>query len=162
MGIRLRQVTSEDDVFLLELYADTRSHELDAWGWDEAQREPFINMQFNAQRQSYQLQYPDADHRIIMREKSTDRGEAVPLGRLLTRRTHHEIRLIDISLLSQHRNKGIGSEIIRDLLCEAHNIRIPLRLSVLRMNPASRLYDRLGFVVTNEDDMYYEMEANHA
>lgn len=153
MCVHLRQVKSNDDIFLYDLYASTRSDELDAWGWDERQRKSFLEMQFNAQRQSYHLQYPHADHHIIMRENQ-------PIGRLLTQRTEQEIRLIDISLLTHHRNAGIGSTLIKELLREATNLQLPLRLSVLKTNPARKLYERLGFVVMADMGMHIEMEVN--
>jgi ribosomal protein S18 acetylase RimI-like enzyme len=33
-----------------------------------------------------------------------------------------------------------------------------VKLQVLKKNPAARLYERLGFVKTGEDDMYFHME----
>ncbi len=156
----LRQVKPDDGPFLYELYADTRRDELESWGWDAEQRKQFIDLQFNAQRQSYQLQYPQAVHQIIIEQNSTGKEEAKPLGRLLTQRTDQEIRLIDISLLSQHRNEGIGSKLIKDLLREAKDLDVPLRLSVSTMNPARHLYERLGFVVTVDHGIHLEMESN--
>jgi hypothetical protein len=35
---------------------------------------------------------------------------------------------------------------------------VPLRLQVLKTNPALSLYRRLGFATTGEDQMYIQME----
>jgi ribosomal protein S18 acetylase RimI-like enzyme len=47
--------------------------------------------------------------------------------------------------------RGIGSEVMRRLIGEAAHLRQPVRLSVVKINPALRLYERLGFRITHED-----------
>jgi ribosomal protein S18 acetylase RimI-like enzyme len=37
----------------------------------------------------------------------------------------------------------------------------PVELSVLKNNPARRLYDRLGFAVVTEDEMKYYMRRSY-
>jgi len=48
--------------------------------------------------------------------------------------------------------------LIRELIRQCGEGKVPLRLQVLRNNPARRLYERLGFVQTGEDQMYIQME----
>ena len=46
----------------------------------------------------------------------------------------------------QYQGRGIGTALIGDLLAEANEGGVPVRLRVLRTDrPASRLYERLGF-----------------
>ena len=71
-------------------------------------------------------------------------------------------RLVDIALLTEHRNHGIGAQLLRDLISKCESERLPLRLQVTKNNPARHLYERLGFVLTGEDPMYYEMERKPA
>jgi ribosomal protein S18 acetylase RimI-like enzyme len=59
-----------------------------------------------------------------------------------------------------HQNKGIGSGIIKSLLVEAAQQRIPVSLKVLKVNrSAQRLYERFGFSVEEEAEDYYLMRA---
>jgi ribosomal protein S18 acetylase RimI-like enzyme len=77
---------------------------------------------------------------------------------MIVARTNAEWRLVDISLFPEHRGRGSGTVAIRELIREASDRGLPLRLSVLRTNRAQRLYQRLGFVAKGGDAMYIEME----
>jgi ribosomal protein S18 acetylase RimI-like enzyme len=152
MPVNLRPAQPEDEPFLFRVYAGTRADEMAAWGWDAAQQEAFLRMQFNAQSMAYRAQYPDADHRIIIYGNQ-------PVGRILIDRSGQGILLIDIALLAECRNTGIGSALIRDLQREATQAGAPVRLHVLKTNPAAvRLYERLGFSITDDDGIYLEMK----
>lgn len=67
--------------------------------------------------------------------------------------------LAGIYVAASHRSKGLGSAIIRDVLAEAARVGKPVRLRVLRPNPARMLYERLGFHVVGESATHVEMEA---
>jgi ribosomal protein S18 acetylase RimI-like enzyme len=82
----------------------------------------------------------------------------VPIGRLYVDRREKEIRILDISLVPGVRGRGIGTKILKDLMAEANKKKLPLNLHVLRINPALRLYERLGFNKTAENDFYFLME----
>ncbi|MGH9841960.1 MAG: GNAT family N-acetyltransferase [Blastocatellia bacterium] len=146
-----RPAYSDDEAFLLELYSSTRAEEVAAWGWEKAQQEGFLKMQFLARQQAYQWQYPEADHRIILL------GER-PIGQIIVARLETEIRLVDIALRPEHRGTGLGTALILELLDEALRTGRPVRLSVERANRARRLYERLGFACTGDDGMYFTME----
>lgn len=150
-GISLRPIRPEDEEFLFEVYASTRHDELAALDWSEAQREAFLRMQFRAQQQSYLAQFPQADHAIIL---CLER----PIGRLSIDRGADEIRGIDIALLLEYRQAGIGTAIIRSLLSEAARERKPFRIHVEKFNRAQRLYQRLGFATLADDGTYLAME----
>ena len=47
--ITLRCIAPEDEPFLYRVYAGTREEELAPLGWDEAQKNEFLRMQFSAQ-----------------------------------------------------------------------------------------------------------------
>src|SRR6185369_4184248 len=100
-SITLRPATADDDAFLFQVYASTRSAELEGLNWDDNQKHAFITMQFNAQR----LSYGDGDNRIILLNGR-------PVGRILLRRTDAAISLVDIAILTEARNAGIGSSLI--------------------------------------------------
>lgn len=65
-----------------------------------------------------------------------------------------ETGLIDIALLPEYRNQGIGSILLRGLLTEAAAVGSSVRLQVLKGNPARELYARLGFLTTAENGPY--------
>lgn len=149
--VELSQALPEHDSFLFGLYASTRRAELQAWGWDELMQQQFLQMQWTAQQRSYAMQYPDADHSLVLYRN-------LQAGRLLVTRSEEEIVLVDIALLPEFQNRGIGAFLIRQLQEEAAASARPLRLSVLSTNPAHRLYERIGFVQIAESGLHIRME----
>ena len=151
MNVELRPFSFENQDFLFQLYASTRMHEIAPFGWSPPQQEAFLRVQFNAQQGWYQQAYPQADHQIIF---AADQ----PIGRILVAQEEDGTRLVDIALLPEYRGRGIGTQLIGELIEQATKAGSVVRLSVLRTNPAIHLYERLGFVKTSEDQMYYQME----
>lgn len=68
--------------------------------------------------------------------------------------------LVQIQIAPDYQSLGLGGLLIRDLLKSAREARVPVALSVLKVNPAKRLYDRLGFTVVAEKEHSYEMQAD--
>ena len=60
-------------------------------------------------------------------------------------------------MLPAYQGRGIGTALIMALVTEANQQRVPLTLQVLKVNPARRLYERLGFVVRDETAMHWPM-----
>jgi ribosomal protein S18 acetylase RimI-like enzyme len=48
--------------------------------------------------------------------------------------------------------RGVGTDVLHRLIDEAEESSQPVLLSVVKSNPAIRLYQRLGFCITHEDD----------
>ncbi|MBA0086269.1 MAG: GNAT family N-acetyltransferase [Acidobacteria bacterium Pan2503] len=59
---------------------------------------------------------------------------------------------------SPFQRRGIGTAVMNRLIGEAARVNQPVRLSVVKMNPALRLYERLGFDITHEDDRKFCMK----
>lgn len=150
VSAKLRPATAQDDTFLRKVFASTRAEVLGLAAWDVAQQQVFLEMQYQAQRRSYLAQFPGAGHYIIQRE-------AIDAGRLIVDRAAEALCLVDISLLPEHRNAGLGTALIRDLQVEAARAGGPIMLHVDRTNRAQCLYERLGFEQTAGDDIYLEM-----
>lgn len=149
--MQLRPATTADQAWLRALYASTREPELALSGWDPAGREAFIEMQFRAQTLAYRARHPGSLQQIIECE-----GQAA--GRLWTDDTAPgELHLLDISLLPQRRQQGLGTACLRALLAQAGRHGRGLRLQVARGNPARRLYERLGLTVIDEQGLYLDM-----
>ena len=140
----LREATPEDEPFLLEVYASTRSEELEGLGWDDNQKQAFIKMQFMARERSY----PRAGNRIILLNGR-------PVGRMMVDREDALIRLRDVALLTEYRNAGIGSRLIQELMKEATAAGKPIQLHVVSTSPAVRLYERLGFRLSGDETAAY-------
>ena len=153
MDLSLRAPSDDDEEFLFRLYASTRQEEVSAWGWSAAQQTAFLRMQFQAQRRGYAAEYPDAEARIILADDE-------PVGRILVHRTEGDMRLVDIAILPEQRNRGVGTTFLRDLIAESESTGRPLKLQVAKGNRAARLYERLGFSRVSEDQVYLQMERN--
>lgn len=141
----------DDEPFLFDLYSTTRDYEMNLVPWDTAQKHAFLRQQCAAQLQHYRAHYRDATFDVIL-------VNDVRAGRLYVRRTANQICIIDISLLPQFRGSGIGTELTQRLLTEAAANRKKVTLHVEIMNPARRLYERLGFRVAEDKGIYLYME----
>ncbi|MBM3546589.1 MAG: GNAT family N-acetyltransferase [Alphaproteobacteria bacterium] len=68
------------------------------------------------------------------------------------------IELGQFYLAPPRQGRGLGGRVLDILLAEADTARLPVRLHVLKLSPAARLYERHGFVRTHEEewDIFYE------
>ena len=69
-----------------------------------------------------------------------------------------EIRIIDITLLPQYKGKGIGSKLLNNLIINSKELKKKITLHVDPLNPALKLYIRLGFVHIRNNGRHYYME----
>lgn len=154
-GVSLRQETESDLPFLIQLYHATRADELALVDWSDEQKDAFVRMQFAAQRQHYQREYPGARFQVIERA-------GAPVGRLYVHERADEIRIMDIALAPPARNQGIGGRLLDAVLAEGARSRRPVTIHVERFNPARRLYERRGFrclTAETDDTVYLLYEA---
>jgi ribosomal protein S18 acetylase RimI-like enzyme len=63
-----------------------------------------------------------------------------------------------ICIVPEHQRKGIGTEVLRRVISQAKEQKMSLYLSVLKVNPARRLYERLGFRVIEETTHHFKMK----
>lgn len=149
--LELRSVTAADDDLVFSIYASTRE-DIAVAPWDATQREAFLRQQCSAQRSDYEARFPDATHSIIV-------VDGIDAGRIWVDRRTDEIRLLDIALLPDYRNRAIGAELLGRLIDESAAAGTPLRHSVYKDNvDGLRFYDRLGFAVVEDFGMYVLME----
>lgn len=149
--ITLRPVGPDDEAFLIELYATTRAEELAMVPWSPEQQQAFVRMQFTAQQAEYQQKYPAATHEIIL-------SSGRPVGHLYVARMDHEIRIIDITVMPQERNGGIGTFSLRELLTEAACTGKVVRIYVESYNLSRRLFERLSFKQVEEHGIHLLLE----
>lgn len=135
--IRLRAVTAGDRPFLMALFASTRGPELAALP-DDALRDAFIASQFDLQDHHYRAHYPGATFDVIECD-----GERA--GRIYVHRREDEIRLMEITVAPEWRQRGIARRLLAALIAESDSTGRPIGLHVEPDNPANAWYRRLGF-----------------
>jgi len=104
----------------------------EAWGWDE-----------QIQQTGFWKHHPLEQFEVI----EIDNAFAGGLHIVEDAGDYH-IRMI--YLLPAFQNRGIGARLITDIHTAARNMNKGLSLKVIHCNPASSLYERLGFVLTEE------------
>jgi len=62
-----------------------------------------------------------------------------------------------IFIAPAHQNLGVGSILLKQLIERARMSKKLFKLRVLRVNPARRLYERHGFVVSHSTDHHHHM-----
>ena len=141
MNITLRDVKSRDAAFLYHLHATTmKDYVCQTWGaWDDAWQSGYFREHFDP-----------AICKIIV-------WQGVDIGVIAVSRRTTEIFLNNIQLLPAYQNQGIGRQLIELLIGEAAWKDIPVTLQVLKVNPARKLYERLGFLVIGETPTHYQM-----
>ena len=150
-NLSFRGINEKDMDFLSQLYATTRWEELQRAPWDDAQRLAFLQEQFNAQHIHYQSHYPKAEYLVIEQD-----NEAI--GRIYLDRDDVSICLIDIALLPQHKNQGIGTQLLKELLTEAQRDNKKVTIHVESFNPAYHWYVKHGFQQIEDRGVYQYME----
>lgn len=149
--VSFRIVEDADRTFLFELYASTRDWEFQQTSWTQADWQDFLQRQFSAQDLHYQRAFPNAVRRIIQMD-------GVDIGRLYLDRQNECLRIIEFTLAPTARGRGIGSDILRSLMNEAHGGKVPVRLHVEKQSPALKLYLRHGFRAVSDQGHHYAME----
>lgn len=140
--ITRRAGTEADREFLFELLKRSLGPHIRATygAWNEAwQRRRFL-----------ETSDPTA-HEIV-------ESEGAAIGCLLVEESVGAVALHRVFLLPEHQNRGIGTELVSELLRAASRRGKPVRLRVFRVSPAVRLYERLGFRRVGLTDTHLLME----
>ncbi len=149
----LRAVRPGDEAFLRDVYATTRAQELEHSGLDAAQQQAFVDLQFNAQTADYNRRFPDARRSVIL-------DDDIPVGRLLVATSEEEVRILDITVLPKHQDKGIGAYLLGGVMADADRAKKPVRIWVGNENPSMRLFARLGFTTIDRQSLTSLLERS--
>ena len=103
-----------------------------------------LKLDMTRQLKGFREQWQLAEVRII-----TVAGNDV--GWVQTTMASDAIYLGQLYLEKRFQRQGIGSRVIRVVIDEAAHEGKAVTLGVVKINPARRLYERLGFRVTHED-----------
>ncbi|HTW64020.1 MAG TPA: GNAT family N-acetyltransferase [Bryobacteraceae bacterium] len=145
MRIGVRSCTFEDREFLWWLHRETMREYVDkTWGWDET-----------FQRSKFDQNFDPLPLLIIQKDSE-------PIGYICVGRPGDEIFLAAIEIVPAEQNQGIASQLINEILDEADRSQLPVNLQVLKVNPARRLYERLGFRCTGDSPTHYLMRREPA
>jgi GNAT superfamily N-acetyltransferase len=154
-GIALRAAGTDDLPYLRGLFHALRSDELAATGWPESIRQAFLDNQFAMQHAHYVGSYSEADFWVV-------EHDAQPIGRYYLLRETPCYHIVDITLESSWRGRGVGS-----LLLEWTRLQVreqgaaAIGLHVDERNAgAQRLYARHGFIETSREAPYIAMRWN--
>ena len=152
-GVALQDLRPGDEPLLFELYVAVRSEELGMQDWPDEMRDRVLRTQFDAQRRGYRDQYPGLDEQLIMRGGS-------PVGWVIVDRSDsHELHGLDIALLTEARQQGVGTRVMRLLQEEAAAGNRPMVIVVERRNArALAFHSRLGFTAVGDTDVHCVME----
>jgi ribosomal protein S18 acetylase RimI-like enzyme len=140
--VELRPATQEDLDFLYHvLKATMREYVAQIWGWDEQWQQAHFRENFD----------PTRDRVIVLA------GEDI--GVLSTEERESETFVSKIYILPDHQRRGIGSYLMGRILAEASDRGVPVTLGVLKANPATAWYERLGFVEVGRSETHILMKA---
>lgn len=82
----------------------------------------------------------------------------IDCGFISIERNQEYILIHEIVLLPEFQGKGIGSNLLKEIIQEASTKNIPIKLQVLKESQAQHLYRRLGFKDIGVTDTHYKME----
>ena len=80
-------------------------------------------------------------------------------GFIAARHDSDVIQLFNLMIAPEFQNRGLGGAVLGELLAVAQARQLPVRLQVMKVNPARRLYERMGFTVipAEETPTHYRM-----
>jgi ribosomal protein S18 acetylase RimI-like enzyme len=142
MEIEMRQATADDVNLLWRIFcASMKEYIRQARGeWNEEREEAQFRCQLDL-----------AASRII-------RANNLEVGFVMMPTRDGALWIHTICIAPEHQNKGIGTEVMHSVIEEAKERTMALYLSVLKVNPARRLYERLGFRVVEETRHHFRMQ----
>ena len=110
------------------------------FGWDEARQ-----LEFHAE------EYLAHNSHILL-------AHGQPIGWFAAHQEDSLFLIDHLYLLPTVQGQGIGTHILRMLLQTADANGLVVRLDVLKVNPARRLYERCGFSIIGANDHFFHME----
>ncbi len=141
-SLRFRKATRQDMDWLYQTFKLTMQDYIQqTWGWDEL-----------LQGHAFHDNLPAASFTIAARN-------GIDIGAYSVQEKSDHLWLEMVLVLPELQNQGLGSKLLRRAQEAAAAKGKPLRLSVLKVNPAQRFYKRLGFQVTGEDAWSFKMEC---
>jgi len=78
---------------------------------------------------------------------------------LVTEKNDLKLTIVEIQIAPEFQGRGIGTEVLRDIIEIGRENRLKVALGVLKVNEkAERLYEKLGFKIIGETNTHFLME----
>lgn len=138
----LRPATPSDRPFVEGIYFDTQRwliERLFGWRGDDVERAKFNDFYDEKHTQIVQVEGEDVGWLTVLRESDS-------------------IEVDSIYISSARHGAGLGTSLLEQIIAEADAEGKPVTISTAKINPARRLYNRLGFEVTGESEFKVYME----
>jgi ribosomal protein S18 acetylase RimI-like enzyme len=153
----LRPCTEADDAFVYDVFCTTWEHEVAALP-NQNLAQHVLRIQHIAQERRFESRYPSHQRYVVMED-----GERA--GRLYVHESDTVMHVIDLTLMPQFRDRGIGTRVFRDLFAHAALEGQSISLRVARRNErATDFYTSLGFHLVTVDDLdnYFDWTPQEA
>ena len=138
--MKFAQADATDREIIFHLHKEALGPYVDQiFGWDDSEQEELFNQKFD----------PSANKWIVVD------GVQVGIVRYRDNDDHFYIDIIEIC--PKYQGQGYGSTVINGVLSEADRRGINVDLQVFKINPAIRLYERLGFQRIGETERHFQM-----
>ncbi|MCG8415282.1 MAG: GNAT family N-acetyltransferase [Pseudomonadales bacterium] len=137
----IRRGEASDETWLFNLFKTTMRDYIDAaWGWEEL-----------LQKEGFVTSLPAKNFSVL-------EAENTPIGCIhISQKQDH--LLVDMILVEpRYQGQGYGAELMRLAQNKAEQKGQPLRLSVLKTNPAIAFHIRCGFTMVEEDEHSCRMQ----
>ncbi|MDB5259950.1 MAG: GCN5-related N-acetyltransferase [Candidatus Nomurabacteria bacterium] len=139
MNVNLRDATENDFNFVFELNkTNMRKYVEETRVWDDEKEKKEMKQHFT----------PGLDKIITVDGKDVGVWRVVEKGKALD--------LAHIEILPEYQGKGIGTQLIKDLVSQGKQVILQVR----KNNPALKLYQKLGFKIIVENKLKYFMSTS--
>lgn len=142
INYELKKASELDYEFIYNLKKDAYLKYVEAnWGiWNEELQRELFKKFIETYKEELKIIYLDGKKIGFYHGQTLDNGD-------------YEIG--NICIILEYQGKGIGTQILNDILNIYKNHDIYLQF--FKQNPVGKLYERLGFVINGETDYHYQM-----
>jgi ribosomal protein S18 acetylase RimI-like enzyme len=142
MNLLLRDALDADQEFAFRVKKAALGAYVDrVWGWDE-----------DFQRRFHARDWEQHRPAIVMRG-----AEAIGTLDVIAHPDH--LYIGEFYLLPEWQRKGLGSQLLQNVVARGSRERLPIRLQFLKINPVRSLYERHGFRIVGENATHYFAEC---
>jgi len=140
VDLRRAMITDSEFAYQTKKAAFRASVEM-VWGWNEVE-----------QRQLHERRFETQGYMVIQ-------ASGTDVGILVTSREADCVEVMQLCVLPEHQNLGIGTACMMRVIADAGRDGLPVRLRVLKVNTrAAALYRRLGFEEIGDSETHISME----
>ena len=140
--INYRQATNSDFELTFQIKSDSIKPYIEKiWGWN-----------YELQLDFHKKDFKPAQIQIILDESGQE------IGLLNKVETDQSIHLLNLLIRDTAQGKGIGTNILKDMILQSRLTNRKIELQVFKINDgARRLYQKLGFSIIAETEFHYQM-----